>query len=188
MRGHLMVVALSLMLALFVGALLPAADAPQSGPKVGERIPGPFHPLNVTGAKAGEKHCLVCENGLNPVAMIFARDVNEPLTDLIAKIDAATAKNRDCKMGSFVVFLSDDESLQKKLKEIARNKNLKHTVLSIDNPAGPKDYNVSKDADVTVVLYTEAKVKANYAFKKGELKDKDVEKIVADVSKIVPQK
>jgi hypothetical protein len=31
----------------------------QSGPAVGKSIPGPFHPLNVTGAKAGEKFCQV---------------------------------------------------------------------------------------------------------------------------------
>ena len=36
-----------------------AGDALKSGPPVGKNIPGPFHPLNVTGAKAGEKHCLV---------------------------------------------------------------------------------------------------------------------------------
>ena len=47
--------------ALLVG--VPAAGALagdlKSGPEVGKTIPGPFHPLNVTGAKAGEKHCLV---------------------------------------------------------------------------------------------------------------------------------
>jgi hypothetical protein len=31
-------------------------------------------------------------------------------------------------------------------------------------------------------------VKANYAFKKGQMKDHDVEKIVADVAKILPGK
>ena len=31
----------------------------KSGPQVNQSLPGPFHPLNITGAKAGEKHCLV---------------------------------------------------------------------------------------------------------------------------------
>jgi hypothetical protein len=35
-----------------------AGDALKSGIPVGGR-PSPFHPLNVTGAKAGNKHCLV---------------------------------------------------------------------------------------------------------------------------------
>ena len=41
---------------LAAGAL--AGDL-KSGPEVGKNIPGPFHPLNVTGAKAGEKFCQV---------------------------------------------------------------------------------------------------------------------------------
>jgi hypothetical protein len=36
-----------------------AGDSLKSGPAVGKNIPGPFHPLNVTGSQAGEKHCLV---------------------------------------------------------------------------------------------------------------------------------
>ena len=120
--------------------------------------------------------------------MIFAREISDPLTSLVKKIDAATAKNSDCSMGSFVVFLSDDEGLEKKLKDLAKKDKIDHTVLTIDNPAGPRGYGVAKDADVTVVLYTNRTVKANYAFKKGELKDADIDKIVGDVSKILPQK
>ena len=42
--------------------------------------------------------------------------------------------------------------------------------------------------DVTVVLYTHRVVKANYAFKKGQMTEQDVEKIVTDVKKILPEK
>ena len=31
----------------------------ESGPQTGKKIPGAFHPLNVTGGQAGKKHCLV---------------------------------------------------------------------------------------------------------------------------------
>ena len=48
----------SLAVALLAGSVL-ADDAPKSGPQVGERIPGAFHPLNVTGPSAGQKACLV---------------------------------------------------------------------------------------------------------------------------------
>src|SRR5207244_2586507 len=153
-----------------------------------EQLAGPFHPLNINGPTPNEKQCLYCRNGTNPVAMIFAREVSEPLVSLIKKIDAANAKHTDAKMGSFVVFLSDNEALQSQLKELAKNANLKHTVLSIDNPAGPQGYKVARDADVTVVLYTNHTVKANHAFKKGELKNSDVEKIVTELPKILPSK
>ena len=45
--------------AVLVVAGATAGDAPKSGPQVGQSLAGPFHPLNVTGAKAGNKHCLV---------------------------------------------------------------------------------------------------------------------------------
>ncbi|HLN32759.1 MAG TPA: hypothetical protein VK395_33830 [Gemmataceae bacterium] len=174
----------AVVLALSIGCVL-AADKLTSGPQVGQSVPGPFHPLNINGAKAGEKNCLYCQNGTNPVAMIFAREVSEPLTTLIKKIDACTEANKDAKMGSFVVFLSDSEDLQSKLKEVVDKESLKNIILSIDNPAGPKGYKVSKEADVTVVLYTNHTVKANFAYGKGELKDKDIETVVASVPKIL---
>jgi hypothetical protein len=118
--------------------------------------------------------------------MIFAREVSDSLTSLVKKIDDATAKNSKANMGSFVVFCSDEEGLEKKLKELADKEKLKKLILTIDNPAGPKGYNVAKEADVTVVFYNKRNVKVNYAFKKGDLKAADVEKIVGDLSKILP--
>jgi hypothetical protein len=128
-------------------------------------------------------------NGGNPVAMIFAREISDPLTSLVKAIDTATADNKDCRMGSFVVFMSaDEEALEKRLKDLADKEKLQRVVLTIDNPAGPRAYKVAKDADVTVVLYTGQVVKANYAFKKGEMKEADVKKIVGDLQKILPEK
>jgi hypothetical protein len=165
-----------------------AGEVLKSGPQVGQAVPGPFHPLNVTGAFAGEKHCLFCEMGPAPVAVIFAREVSPSLTTLIKKIDAETAKNSKAAMGSFVVFLSNDEKLAGQLKDLAGKEKIKTTVLSIDNPAGPGRYNIAKDADVTVVLYNEHTVMANHAFRKGQLSEKAVTQVVADVSKILPRK
>ena len=107
--------------------------------------------------------------------MIFAREVSDSLTSLVKKIDAATASNSKAKMGSFVVFLNDSEELQKKAKDVADKEKVEKCVLSVDNPAGPKGYKVSKDAEVTVVLYTAHTVKANHTFGKGELDDKGIE-------------
>ena len=117
--------------------------------------------------------------------MIFAREVSDNLTSLVKKLDEATASNSKCSMGSFVVFCSDEEGLDKKLKSIAEKEKLKKIVLSIDNPAGPKGYDVSEKADVTVVLYKERKVEANYSFGKGELNDKSIDTIIGEVKKIV---
>ena len=117
--------------------------------------------------------------------MIFARSQSDSLTSLVKKIDAATVKNSDKKMGSFVVFMSDDEGLEEQLKAAVKKQGLKECILSISDVTGPKAYEVAKDAEVTVVLYNNRKVEANYAFKKGELNAKGVEKVVKDLSKIL---
>ena len=119
---------------------------------------------------------------------IFAREVTPALTSLVKKIDEATGKNSAAQMGSFIVFCSDDEKLENALKELATKEKLKDIVLAIDEPGGPAKYKIAKDADITVVLYNDHKVAANFTFKKGELDSKAVEKIVGDLKKIVPAK
>lgn len=120
--------------------------------------------------------------------MIFAREISDNLTSLVKKLDEATVTNKSAKMGSFVVFCNDTEGLDKKLKDLAKKEDLKKVIFTIDNPAGPTEWKIAKDADITVILYNKRTVKANHAFKKGDLKEKDIEKIIADVAKIVPEK
>lgn len=117
--------------------------------------------------------------------MIFARGISDDLTSLVKQIDAETAKNSKKNMGSFVVFLNDDEALPAKLKKMAEDGKIKTCILSVDNVAGPEAYNIAKEAEVTVVLYNKRKVEANFAFRKGELNGKAIETIVQDISKIV---
>ncbi len=161
-----------------------AQNSVKSGPQVGEKVPGPFHPLNINGEKAGKKNCLYCANGPAPVAVVFARELTPGVTKLIKKLDAATVQNNGKGMGSYAVFMSDDAKLQGKLETLAKNADLKKLILSIDNPAGPKDYNIAKGAAVTVLLYNEFVVASNYAFSKADLSDADINRIVGDVAKI----
>ena len=117
--------------------------------------------------------------------MVFARDLSAPVTSLVKKIEACTAKNaKDKKMCSFAVFMSDEEGLDKKLKDFAEKEKIEKCALTIDNPSGPSPYKIAKDADVTVLLYLDKHVKVNHAFKKGELNDEAIAKILKDVPKI----
>lgn len=172
-------------LVLVAGSTLIAADAVKSGPQVGQKVPGPFHPLNVNGEFANEKHCLFCEYGEAPVAMIFAREATPAVVKLAQKLDAAAAKAKE--MGACMIFCSDSADLAKTLKDTATKANLKKVVLAVDNPAGPKGYEVAKDAEVTVLLYVDRKVVGNLSFKKGEFDEKAVETVVAALSKLQPK-
>jgi hypothetical protein len=170
-----------------------AGETLRSGPQIGKEVPGPFHPLNVTGEHAGKKACLYCLNSGKPTAVIFARETTPAVAKLVKQLDEATVKNGNASMGSFAVFCNSSDGLDKRLEKMAVDQKLTKLVLSIDNPAGPKGYDIAKDAEVTVLLYKTvedkdgftARVLANHAFRKGELNDSAITKVVADVAKIV---
>jgi hypothetical protein len=57
MKSRMIVGAFAVAALVTAGVL--ADNALQSGPQTGKDIPGPFHPLNITGEAAGQKFCLV---------------------------------------------------------------------------------------------------------------------------------
>ena len=121
--------------------------------------------------------------------MLFARDVNGPLSSLLKQFDAAVAKNKEADLRSFAIFLTDDsEAMEKKLGELAEKQKISDNVplTIVEDVAGPPSYKIDKDAEVTVLLYTKGKVVSNFAFKAGALKEKDVKAIVAQLPKILP--
>jgi hypothetical protein len=177
------VVAGAVALALLAGGAW-AAESLKSGPQVGDGVAS-FECLNVTGPHAGpEPHCLVCQYGPRPVVMIFARRPSDPLTSLIKKVDAAN-KERGKTMGSFVVFLDKEEGLDKKLKSLAEKEKLEKTVLAVDNPDDSVADTIAKEAEVTVVLYVDHVVQVNHAYKKGEFKPEDADRIIKELPKIL---
>ncbi|HKI33116.1 MAG TPA: hypothetical protein VKA46_14790 [Gemmataceae bacterium] len=172
----------SLALALLVGGA-GAADALKSGPQVGKAVEA-FEPRNVTGPFAPENHCLVCWTASKPGVMILARRTSDPLTGLIKKIDAANKEQGD-KLRSFVVFLDDEKGLDEKLKELAAKEKLEKTVLAIDNPKDSVSDTVHKEAEVTVILFVKHEVKVNRAYRKGEFKAEEVEKVLKELPKVL---
>lgn len=170
-----------------LGGAVVAADL-KSGPQAGAKVPGAFHPYNVTGEDAGQVACLYCKAGDSPVVAVFARTGDDTMTHkLIKAVDAETVKNEKAEMFSFAVFTGDKGALEPQLKAAAKQTGLKATVLAIEDKEDPipAKYNLSPDADVTVILYVDRVVKANYSFAKGKLTDKDIDAVVKDVSKIV---
>jgi hypothetical protein len=164
------------------------ADAPlKSGLQPGQTLPNSFDPVNLTGEYAGQPHCLVCENGNNPVVMIFAKKPTAALKKLITQLDQAAEKHRKESLGAFVVFLADRDESAKQLEPLI-SKPPKHLILSAFDPPGPEGYAISDQAEVTVVLYTRAKVKVNHAYRAGELNDKAIDQILADLPQILPAK
>lgn len=119
-----------------LGATLAAATSQQpktpAVPKKGELIPSPFrsyivvddrYPPKVAGSnnpddrdpkdRTNKMHCLVCENGLNPVAVIFIREDAKKLSPTGGIGNLAQGLNklqsepefRGAKLGAFAIFL-----------------------------------------------------------------------------------
>jgi hypothetical protein len=177
--------AAALALALLAGNAL-GTEPLKSGPQVGQAVEA-FEPKNVTGPFAGHEHCPVCWTAFKPGVMILARRLSDPLASLVKKMDAANKEQGD-KLRSFVVFLEEEKGLEAKLKGLATREGLERTVLAIDNPKDSGAESVPAEAEVTVVLFVNHKVKVNRAYRKGELKVADVEAILKELPGILEGK
>jgi hypothetical protein len=176
-------IALGLFLA--VGVAL-AADPVASGPQAGEKVPGPFKPMNVTGPDAGKEECLYCKQGSKPMVMVFAREITPGVVALIKALDATTAAKSDAGLGSCVIVLTDANNFGPSLAKWAEGEKITHTVLATYPSSGPAKYALSADAAVTVLLYTKQTVKANHSFRAGELTETKAKTVLADLAKILP--
>jgi hypothetical protein len=199
----------------------PKPDAPPAKDKAkqSDDLPGPFRPYNITGRAVdrvnqeirkfrkgddknrepdrGTFHCLVSEHGLNPVVMVLVRgtDPSPALLDLLKKLDAAVEKNRNARLASFVVFLTDrmvndkiinlvemdDEREQEAALIESRTKNaeLKNLAVALDVfPTIQEQYKLQDKAEVTVLIYNKLKVLSTLAFGKDELDEAGVTKVL----------
>jgi hypothetical protein len=172
----------------------------------GKDLPGPFHPYNVTGLHKQHFHCLISEHGLDPMVMIFHKDVDfsDPLVNLLKKLDTAIDKNPNARLGAFVVFIPEELSdvtgsadkdadansknddvrreLEKKVADKGADLKLKNVVLCLDSKSDVEKYHLNDDNLVTVVLYTKFRTVAVFALPRSEFTDAAVEKVMAAVA------
>lgn len=114
---------------------------------------------------------------------VFAREINGTLASLVKKLDSAVGE-KHCK-GFVVLMTEDSDDAAKKLKELAEKEGIKNLPLTVfEGSAGPENYKIAKDADVTVHMWKQRTVKVNHAFKAGELTDDAISAVVKDVDKI----
>ena len=115
---------------------------------------------------------------------VFARKTSEPLASLVKQIDRKIGESS--KLKAFVVLTPrKGETPADDLKKLAASAGITHVPLTIgESPDGPPDYEVARDADLTVLMWSGHVVKVNRAYK-GELTDKEVRAIVADIPNVL---
>ncbi|MCE9533374.1 MAG: hypothetical protein K8T89_19955, partial [Planctomycetes bacterium] len=151
--------------------------------------PGPYSFLVATGAQRGQQTCYVCETAEKPAVVIFARKLTEPLGKLLVKGDDwLLAQPKDASrcwmtvLGEKTVTLDD-------LAKWAKQAGIKSVPVGVyDDPIGPPTYKLNDEAEVTVLLYVQRKVVANFAFRADELNDAAIKKIADAMGKLEAKK
>jgi hypothetical protein len=180
-----------LYLPLILALTLPlqAEDPCVSGVPVGKR-PGPYSFLVATGKERGQQTCYICEqhDGNKPAAVVFARTTSDPLARLLTRLEAAGADRKDSGYKVWMTQLAEKADLET-LAAWAQKKGIKTVpVGAFEDADGPPSYRLHKDADVTVLLFTQQKVIANYAFRAGELTDNRIDEVVKTVPHLFEKK
>lgn len=161
-----------------------AKDPCVSGPQVGQK-PGPYSFLVASGPERGQPTCYVCETAEKPGVIVFARGLSAPLAKLLGKMDATVAARPKDSMRAWMTVLGEKTVTLDSLGQWAKEAGLKNVPTGVfDDSVGPPTYKLADDADVTVLLFLDRKVVANFAFRGGELDDKTVERVAGEVSKL----
>jgi hypothetical protein len=180
------------MLALCIASVLSAgspgnAQNPlHSGPPPKARI-GPFHPLFVSGEKAGWRVELVpylwfAKEPPLPAVIIFARGMNVATVQLMKSLDAQAAESKRFRVA--VVFLSDDKEFPNKVKALLTKAKIQGAIVTVHASEGPSSWKIAKEAEITVILLRRTVVLGNFAFRPGELGEAATVRIVEEAKKL----
>jgi hypothetical protein len=166
---------------------------------VGKDLPGSFQPYNVTGPHKGRFHSTVSQHGLDPMVLVFARNLEfgDPLKALLSRLDEAIEKNPAARLAACAVFLSDDlpdvvgnsekedderERQAEKVALLGEGLKLKHVVLALDGRPDVEKYRLDDEAAVTVVLVNKLRVAAVHSLPADKLTEEKVKQILGEVA------
>jgi len=154
----------------------------QSGLKVGEKVPT-FYVRAITGPLKNKSVCYVCRNGDRPVVMLFVRQITPELKTLLKRIDDEVDGHRASGLRSFAVFVAGDgKELLPQVQTLAFDEKIN---LPLTIAAAPSDGSAGRsihpDAVVTIILYRDQVVTANFAYRADELKAEQTATVVKSI-------
>ena len=172
-------------LSLLAGLALADEGAFRSGLQVGEDVPQ-FYVRAITGPLKGKSVCYVCRNGDRPVVMVLARQIDPELRKLLKQLDGTVDARRAVGLRCFGVFVGPEgRQLAPDIQTLAFDEKLDLPLtLAVTSSEGPAGQNLNPDAALTVVLYRELKVVANFAYRNGQLTPADRAAILKQVERL----
>jgi hypothetical protein len=174
------------LVALAIAPLAFAEDEVKSGLEVGKPI-GAFDVVKCAGAledgvKVGDELCYRCKFGARPMVMVFSRNADKSLAQLMGKLNEAVGKNSDKQLKAFINIMGEDrEKLEEVAKKFGKDSKNVPVVVPVEFESGPKDYGINPKVETTVIIANKGKVVANHALDKDGLTEKVIGKILEDV-------
>ena len=94
------------------------------------------------------------------------------------------------ELRAWVTFLNADQTnYDPKVVAWSKKQAIRSVPLSVFEDAdGPPSYKLSRDADVTVLVFVKQKVVANFAFRAGELSDERIADVLKAVAAVAEKK
>ncbi len=141
------------------------------------------------GRTVGEEFCHHRLINERRAIVIYAHSVDDNLAALIKKIDAMIAINRNTQLASYVALVGDNADPLNEYAEKAKHliENTRATRVSVVIPGKKKNgwdaLKLNKDAALTVLIMTDAKVQVSHALAPGKLNPNTISAIVADAVK-----
>ncbi|HEX4146768.1 MAG TPA: hypothetical protein VHY91_24945 [Pirellulales bacterium] len=178
--------------ALLLPCAVVAAAELKSGPQPGDKVEA-FDVTKLAGAgndnvQVNDKLCYRCLYGERPVVMVFTSQLDLELANLITALDKTVGENGDKKLASFVNLMGPNtDMLRQGAEAIVSTLNVKNIpiVMPEDPNKGPESYKLNPNVAVTVLIYRDSKVRANYAIAPGKLDKHTIDKIVKDTKKML---
>lgn len=148
-----------------------ADSAKDAGLKQGDSV-GIFYVTKVAGAdddgvEPGEDLCYRCRYGSRPIVLVFARNTDGKVPELVKAMDSAVAADQEGDLRGLLTLIGDDVTqLKAKAGEIAKQASVKHVPLAVakETQNGPMNYKLSPEVAVTIVLAKDSQVVSTHAF------------------------
>jgi|LakMenE01Jun11ns_1017448.scaffolds.fasta_scaffold9715896_1 hypothetical protein len=101
--------------------------------KVGENIPGPFHPLVLNGELADRYHCPLSDFGSRPTVILLVRgtDVSDGWKANLGALNGFEGKLHDLGMRAMAVFIDDSFKEPLALSSIDKRRDLQDKLKSL---------------------------------------------------------
>lgn len=150
---------------------------------------GAFYVTKIAGAEddgvsEGEDLCYRCKYGQRPMVMVFARSGGEKMTQLVQKLDAAIGSHEDADLKGLVTMVGGDASdLKAEAQTLATAASSQHVPIVVSkDPAGPKNYKLSDDVEITIVVASDSQVVARHEFKADSI---DIAAVMTEVEQML---